>query len=241
MTATDVHSGTYAKRRGELEVYFDRTAVDGWKKLVTDEKVSRIRQTVREGRDAMRATLLSYLPDDLTGWRVLDAGCGSGVASFELARRGADVLGIDLSEQMVGFARDRLVEIERYKPFDGTVEFLAGDMLSADHGRFDAVFAMDSLIHYRTEDAVSVIAALGQRTARTMVFTIAPRTAMLAAMHAIGQMFPRSDRSPGIEPVRPERLSDMLLARDDMAGWRTERTARVSRGFYISQAMEVRR
>ncbi|MBO6551248.1 MAG: magnesium protoporphyrin IX methyltransferase [Roseitalea sp.] len=241
MTTADVHSGTYAKRRGELEVYFDRTAVDGWKKLVTDEKVSRIRQTVREGRDRMRATLLSCLPDDLSGWRVLDAGCGSGVASFELARRGADVLGIDLSEQMVGFARDRLAEIERKEPVAGTARFVAGDMLSADHGRFDAVFAMDSLIHYRTDDAVAAIAALGQRTERAMVFTIAPRTPMLAAMHAIGQMFPRSDRSPGIEPVRPDRLSGMLEARDDMAGWRMGRTTRISSGFYISQAMEVRR
>jgi len=240
MTTADVHSGTYAKRRGELEVYFDRTAVDGWKKLVTDEKVSRIRQTVREGRDAMRATMLSYLPDDLTGWRVLDAGCGSGVATFELARRGADVVGIDLSEQMVGFARERLAEIERYRPFDARVMFEAGDML-ADRGRFDAVFAMDSLIHYRTEDAVSAIARLAGRTDRKLIFTVAPRTAMLAAMHAVGQLFPRGDRSPGIAPVAPRRLADLLLARPDMTDWRAGQTHRVARGFYISQAMEVMR
>lgn len=240
MTTADVHSGTYAKRRGELEVYFDRTAVDGWKKLVTDEKVSRIRQTVREGRDAMRATMLSYLPDDLTGWRVLDAGCGSGVATFELARRGADVVGVDLSEQMIGFARERLAEIERYRPFEARVTFEAGDML-ADRGRFDAVFAMDSLIHYRTEDAVSAIARLAARTDRKLVFTVAPRTAMLAAMHAVGQLFPRGDRSPGIEPVAPRRLADLLLARPDMTDWRAGQTHRVARGFYISQAMEVMR
>ncbi|QBK31235.1 magnesium protoporphyrin IX methyltransferase [Roseitalea porphyridii] len=240
MTTADVHSGTYAKRRGELEVYFDRTAVDGWKKLVTDEKVSRIRQTVREGRDAMRATMLSYLPDDLTGWRVLDAGCGSGVATFELARRGADVVGVDLSEQMIGFARERLAEIERYRPFEARVTFEAGDML-ADRGRFDAVFAMDSLIHYRTEDAVSAIARLAGRTDRKLVFTVAPRTAMLAAMHAVGQLFPRGDRSPGIEPVAPRRLADLLLARPDMTDWRAGQTHRVARGFYISQAMEVMR
>ncbi|WP_349365076.1 MAG: magnesium protoporphyrin IX methyltransferase [Roseitalea porphyridii] len=240
MTTADVHSGTYAKRRGELEVYFDRTAVDGWKKLVTDEKVSRIRQTVREGRDAMRATMLAYLPDDLTGWRVLDAGCGSGVATFELARRGADVVGVDLSEQMIGFARERLAEIERYRPFEARVTFEAGDML-ADRGRFDAVFAMDSLIHYRTEDAVSAIARLAGRTDRKLVFTVAPRTAMLAAMHAVGQLFPRGDRSPGIEPVAPRRLADLLLARPDMTDWRAGQTHRVARGFYISQAMEVMR
>lgn len=240
MTTADVHSGTYAKRRGELEVYFDRTAVDGWKKLVTDEKVSRIRQTVREGRDAMRATMLSYLPDDLTGWRVLDAGCGSGVATFELARRGADVVGVDLSEQMIGFARERLAEIERYRPFEARVTFEAGDML-ADRGRFDAVFAMDSLIHYRAEDAVSAIVRLAGRTDRKLVFTVAPRTAMLAAMHAVGQLFPRGDRSPGIEPVAPRRLADLLLARPDMTDWRAGQTHRVARGFNISQAMEVMR
>ncbi|WP_306119745.1 MULTISPECIES: magnesium protoporphyrin IX methyltransferase [unclassified Roseitalea] len=239
MTTADVHSGTYAKRRGELEVYFDRTAVDGWKKLVTEEKVSRIRQTVREGRAQMRATLLSYLPGDLSGWRVFDAGCGSGVMSFELARRGAEVLGVDLSPQMIGFARGRLAEIERSEPLPGRVTFAAGDMLGAAQGRFDAVVAMDSLIHYRPADAADALAALAARTGRTMVFTLAPRTPLLAAMHAVGQMFPRGDRSPGIEPVRPERLTDALLGRHDMAGWRAGRTGRIARGFYISQAMEV--
>ena len=33
------------------------------------------------------------LPDDLTGWTVLDVGCNAGFYSFELARRGATVLG----------------------------------------------------------------------------------------------------------------------------------------------------
>ncbi|HET8551140.1 MAG TPA: TIGR04290 family methyltransferase [Gammaproteobacteria bacterium] len=39
--------------------------------------------------------LAPHLPADLTGWRVLDIGCNAGFYSFELARRGADVLGID--------------------------------------------------------------------------------------------------------------------------------------------------
>lgn len=241
MNAIDTHRGRYAKRRGELAVYFDRTAVDGWKRLVGDEKVSRIRQTVREGRDSMRATLLGFLPDDLRGWRILDAGCGSGVVSFELARRGADVLGIDLSPQMIGFARERLAEIESAEPLAGSAAFDSGDMLSAAHGHFDAVVAMDSLIHYNTDDAVDALAALAHRTGKKLVFTIAPRTPMLAVMHAVGQAFPRSDRSPAIEPVRPEKLTGKLLGRHDMAAWRAGRTGRVSRGFYISQALEVTR
>ena len=49
-----------------------------WERLTSDAPVSRIRQTVREGRDRMRALMLSRLPEDLRGARVLDAGCGAG-------------------------------------------------------------------------------------------------------------------------------------------------------------------
>jgi len=40
-----------------------------------------------------------HLPADLSGWKVLDIGCNAGFYSFELARRGADVLGIDVDER----------------------------------------------------------------------------------------------------------------------------------------------
>jgi len=39
--------------------------------------------------------LATHLPQDLHGWKVLDIGCNAGFYSFELARRGAKVLGID--------------------------------------------------------------------------------------------------------------------------------------------------
>lgn len=231
----------YARRRAELEVYFDRTAVDGWKKLVGTEKVSRIRETVRAGRDAMRARILDRFPEDLSGWRILDAGCGSGVMSFALAARGADVTGVDLSPQMIGFAADSAGSWKTRHPGAGTVTFEAGDMLSAELGQFDAVVAMDSLIHYHMADAADAVAGLARRTARQIVFTVAPRTPLLSAMHAAGKLFPRSDRSPAIEPVVPARIIRLLAARPDMAGWTASDTARVSSGFYISEALEVKR
>ena len=36
------------------------------------------------------------IPEDLSGWTALDIGCNAGFYSFELAKRGADVMGIDL-------------------------------------------------------------------------------------------------------------------------------------------------
>ncbi|MEL7172578.1 MAG: magnesium protoporphyrin IX methyltransferase, partial [Pseudomonadota bacterium] len=76
------HSPSYTSRRAELTDYFDRTAAETWKRLTSDAPVSRIRATVRAGRDAMRALLLSWLPADLRRTSVLDAGCGTGALTI---------------------------------------------------------------------------------------------------------------------------------------------------------------
>ena len=55
-------SATYSARRDQLERYFDRTAVEVWKRMTSDAPLSRVRATVRAGRDAMRVTLLDWLP-----------------------------------------------------------------------------------------------------------------------------------------------------------------------------------
>jgi magnesium-protoporphyrin O-methyltransferase len=226
-------TATYATRRGELLQYFDRTAVDAWKRLTSDAPVNSIRATVRAGRDDMRRTLLGWMPDDLRGARVLDAGCGTGALSVEAARRGAKVVAIDLSPTLVGLAQERV-------PHDlngGSIDFRIGDMLDPSLGHFDYVVAMDSLIHYRARDTVRVLHGLAQRTRDAVLFTFAPRTAALTVMHAAGQLFPRGNRSPAIEPVRPRTIG--RLVNSDIADWHLHRTHRVSRGFYISQALEI--
>lgn len=45
------------------------------------------------------------LPDDMSGWRVLDIGCNAGFYSFALAQRGATVTGIDVDEHYLAQAR----------------------------------------------------------------------------------------------------------------------------------------
>ena len=228
---------TYERRRGEIQTYFDRTALEAWKRFATGAPLGRIRASVREGRARMRAQMLAALPADLSGWRILDAGCGTGAMSVELARRGADVLGVDLAPQIIRFASETLpVELG-----SGRVRLCAGDMLSPEHGTFDAVVAMDSLIHYREADAAAAIAALAERTRRQIVFTFAPRTPGLAAMHAVGKLFPRADRAPAIVPVRPAALRQRLGSMLSLEGWRIGASRRVSHGFYTSQHLELRR
>lgn len=228
-------SMTYERRRGELETYFDRTAVDAWAKLTSDAPVSRIRATVRAGRDAMRQCLLGYLPDRLDGMRVLDAGCGTGALSIELARRGAEVVAIDLSPTLVDLARQRTdADLGT-----GRIHYEVGDMLSPSLGRFDHVVAMDSFIHYRAPDMVRMVSQLAERSRGSVVFTFAPRTLLLTLMHAVGRLFPRGDRSPAIEPVSERGLRRRIAKADALSGWSVAGTERVSAGFYISQALRL--
>jgi magnesium-protoporphyrin O-methyltransferase len=123
-----MNTSAYEQRRSQIEHYFDRTAADAWAKLTSNEPVGRIRATVRAGRDTMRETLLSWLPQDLTGKRVLDAGCGTGALAVQAALRGAHVVAIDLSPTLVKLAGERVAS--EFPNLPGSIEFLSGDMLS---------------------------------------------------------------------------------------------------------------
>ena len=194
---------TYEQRRGEIAHYFDRTAVAAWEKLTSDAPVGRIRASVRAGRDQMRATIVSWLGEDLTGKRVLDAGCGTGALAVEAARRGAEVVAIDLSPTLVDLARERI-------PADvaDRVTFKSGDMLGKELGMFDHVVAMDSIIHYQIEDAIDALSQLADRTSGSIIFTFAPRTPLLAAMISIGRLLPKSDRAPWLQPMAEKRIAE---------------------------------
>lgn len=218
----------YSATLSRVEDYFDRSATKVWERLTSDAPVSRIRQTVREGRDRMRAIMLSRLPADLKGARILDAGCGTGLMTAELAARGADVVAVDISPQLISIAEQRLTEDLRPR-----VTFAAGDMTSPAHGRFDFVMAMDSLIYYRTPDIAAALRKLADRTSGQVTFTVAPRTPFLMTFFTIGKAFPRADRSPTMIPQ-----DWRAIARHTDGG--VTRIDRVSRGFYISECLEYR-
>ncbi len=84
------------------------------------------------------------LVGDVSGHKVLDAGCGSGVLSGELKARGASVTGIDSSPQMLQLARRRVSD---------EVELRLADLrepLPFDDCSFDDVIA--SLVLHYLED-----------------------------------------------------------------------------------------
>jgi tRNA (mo5U34)-methyltransferase len=91
--------------------------------------------------------LAPSLPQDLTGWSALDIGCNAGFYSFELARRGAAVLGIDHDPRYLAqaawarsfYGLDEQVDLRCMTVYD-----------LARHGlQFDLVLFMGVLYHLR--------------------------------------------------------------------------------------------
>jgi magnesium-protoporphyrin O-methyltransferase len=222
-------SASYDAYRGRLETYFDRTALAAWAQLTSDAPVSKIRATVRAGRDTMRGALLDWLPADLAGRRILDAGCGTGALAVEAAKRGAEVVAVDISGQLIAIARERM-------PTSLNIDWRVGDSFDPAFGAFDHVISMDVLIHYRANDIMRVIEMLMERTRVSIAFTFAPRTPILGAMLAVGKFFPKRDSSPTLEPVAEAFLRTNL---GKLEGWNVARDRFVSAGFYKSHALEL--
>jgi magnesium-protoporphyrin O-methyltransferase len=230
--ATLAPPSSYDRRRDALTTYFDRTARKAWIDLTSEAKVSGIRATVRAGRERMRATLLEWLPADLRRARVLDAGCGTGALSVDVACRGAEVTAIDVAAGLVEIARERAPGFIGH----GRIDWRVGDMLDPSLGSFDHVAAMDSLIHYSAADMAASLTSLAERCRGSIVFTFAPWTPLLGAMHTAGKLFPRGNRSPAIVAIAEEELRQQLAR---LTAWRIGRTRRISSGFYTSQAVEL--
>ena len=88
---------------------------------------------------------------------ILDIGCGTGGHALILTNSGFEIIGMDLSEEMLVQAR------EKAKQIDINIEFTQGDVKNFDIGRrFDAVTAMFAVISYltNTQDILSSFAAV---------------------------------------------------------------------------------
>lgn len=85
--------------------------------------------------------------------RVLDLGCGGGYESMRLTKAGAQVVGVDFSEESIRIATERCPEVQ-FELMD--FRRLDGEKL----GKFDGVFACASLIHISQEELPGVFAQM---------------------------------------------------------------------------------
>lgn len=87
-----------------------------------------------------RKTIIPFIQSKLKqGSTVLDAGCGDGYGSYLLSQNDYKVIGIDIAEKMIKYAKGTYINDD--------IEFLQGDLsdLPLDNKSVDAIMAINSL------------------------------------------------------------------------------------------------
>lgn len=146
---------------------------------------------------------------ELSGAKVLDVGCGGGILADSMARKGADVLGIDLAGKSLRVAQLHALESGtpnvRYR--EVSVEALADELPNS----FDVVTCMEMLEH--VPDPNSVVSACSRlvRPGGWVIFSTLHRNAK-AFLHAIVgaeyllNMLPRGTHEYA-KMIRPSELA----------------------------------
>lgn len=86
--------------------------------------------------------------NNVEGKKVLDLGCGTGRYSIKFAKEGAEVTGIDLSEDMLGIAREKVTNKMK-------INFLKGDMsrkIDLPDKSFDLIISSLAMSHLEEID-----------------------------------------------------------------------------------------
>ena len=168
----------------------------------------------------------------LEGKRVLDVGCGGGILADSMARRGADVLGIDLAAKPLKVAQLHAIEAAtpRIAYREVAAEALAEEMPEG----FDVVTCMEMLEH--VPDPGSIVAACGRlvkpggwvffstinRNAKAFVFAIVGAEHLLKLLprgtHEYAKFLRPSElaawcRAASLEPVATRGLEYNPLSR----------------------------
>ena len=159
----------------------------------------------------------------LAGKNVLDVGCGGGLLSEGMATRGANVIGIDLSEKPLGVARLHLLESGQKVDYRKiAVEQLAEEM----PGAFDAVTCLEMLEHVPNPSSVVAACARLVKPGGEVFFSTLnrnPKSYLLAVIGAeyVLQMLPKGthDYAKFIKPSELARWSKLAgLEPDELIG-----------------------
>jgi SAM-dependent methyltransferase len=131
---------------------------------------------------------------NVAGQTVLDLGCGSGENSLLLARRGARVFGVDISESLLALARRRLA-VNGYA--DAAVQFLpaSAHRLPIPDASVDVVLGI-AILHHLDLDATSSEVLRVLRPGGRAIFEEPVRDSQL--FRAVRKLIPY--RAPDVSP-----------------------------------------
>lgn len=127
------------------------------KEILDKDQWNKDFERVREETEIARFNLISNL---IEGNRVLEIGCGNGDASIEMATKGIEVIGIDISESGIKQANDTAVR----KNVQEKIKFFTMDAtnLLFPENSFDSIVIPEVLEHIRSprkilEEAIRVV------------------------------------------------------------------------------------
>jgi len=144
----------------------------------------------------------------LKGALVLDVGCGAGLLSEGMARRGAHVLGIDLARASLDVAADHAREHD----IEVEYRYRSAEQLAAEQpGTFEIVTCMEMLEHVPDPAQVVTACARAVQPGGTVFFSTINRNlksfllAIVGAEHVLG-MLPRGTHEYE-KLIRPSELA----------------------------------
>jgi magnesium-protoporphyrin O-methyltransferase len=222
------------QHKARLRHYFDGVGFARWSAIYGDSELSTVRRAIRVGHERMLDRANSWLDERglPRGATALDAGCGTGLFSLALARRGLQVDAVDLAPQMAQATAAKAASAG----LADLVQARASD-LDDVRGSYDLVVCFDVLIHYPAELFGGMLAHLAGMSRGTMLFTYAPHSPILAALHKVGGYFPQSQRRTEIQMIRDTLVRQTL----ETAGMRLRRAERVGKSFYHVTLVEATR
>ena len=214
--------------------YFNATGFDRWRRIYgKTEDVNKVQKDIRIGHQQTIDTVVNWLTTDgnVAGISVCDAGCGVGSLSIPLAEAGAVVFASDISEKMVGEAREKAQAL--LKDADN-ITFEVKDLESLS-GSYHTVVCLDVLIHYPTEDAAKMISHLASLAQSRLILSFAPKTLGLTMLKKIGEFFPGPSKTTRAYQHREAEIISILLDN----GFHIERKGMTSTSFYYSRIIEA--
>jgi magnesium-protoporphyrin O-methyltransferase len=215
--------------------YFNATGFDRWRRIYGDGDVNKVQLDIRVGHQQTVDTVLEWLKADgnLAGLTICDAGCGVGSLSIPLAALGATVFASDISEKMVGEAKER-AEAELGQSANPTFAVQDLETLS---GKYHTVICLDVMIHYPQEKAMEMITHLSSLAESRLLISFAPKTLGYSLLKKIGDFFPGPSKATRAYLHREADIVKALQAN----GWNIERNAMTKTRFYFSRLLEATR
>lgn len=158
------------------------------------------------------AWITSLVP--LEGKRVLDVGCGGGILADSMARRGAEVTGIDLSTKALKVAKLHALEAET--PNVNYREISAEALATQQPGSFDVVTCMEMLEHVPDPSSIVKSCAELVRPGGYVFFSTINRNAKAFLFAIVGaeyllNLLPRGTHEYG-KLIKPSELAGYCRA-----------------------------